>query len=77
MACEKEDLLTLRDQLGSPQYCGWVHVAHLFDFLYCVVLSVFVLSLVPSACVSVVTTVDCYLGFLNVDLNFLHAQFEY
>ena len=34
---QNQELLTLREYMGSPQVIGRVHVAHLFSFLWCVI----------------------------------------
>ena len=57
---KKQELLTLRENLGSPPVFGGVHVAHLLGFLcfvlFCFVLFVFVMCLVYSM---LSVTLDC------------------
>jgi hypothetical protein len=64
---KRQLLLTHRDDLGSPPVFGWVRVAHLFNFLCCVV---YFLCLRPVSCVPNVARlsrlfiIDCPFGFL-------------
>ena len=42
---KRQEQLTIREQLDSPPNFGWVRVAHLFSFQYCVFFILFVFSL--------------------------------
>jgi hypothetical protein len=53
MSYKKQELLSLREHLGSPPVFGGAHVAHLVSFLCCALL-VFVH---PVSCVSNVPSV--------------------
>jgi hypothetical protein len=66
ISCQKQQLRTIHEHLASPLVFGWIHVDHMFCFLYCVFCSV---------CLNYVSFAQCWLC-LWIDHSWLTLQFS-
>jgi hypothetical protein len=59
VSCKMQELLTLRERLGSPSVFGEVRFTHLFFLVFCFVFFCFVCPVMCLACPMLQMSLDC------------------